>query len=385
MNLAQVYALSAGQKLAKPEIVPEYFPLSFTKYITIQPFSKPIKNYNYWDDVIRLLKVVVPDYEIVQIGGPNEQPLQFCYHTQGKTSIRQAAYLVQNSALHFGVDSFAAHLAGTFDIPSVVLYSNNHINNVKPFFLSEDKFIGLFPSKLQNPVFALDIGYQPLDEINPDVIVNHILRLLKSEKTSPLKYQFIGDWYKQKVLELIPIQPFNSRQINFDCIAVRMDVVFNEEVLAKQAQLSKVVIYTNKPINPELLKAIKPQIIDIIFEIQNVSDFDIDWFKKLQKSGIDFKVFTRLSDDLIKPFKLDFCDLGNIFSKNNSQLPENIRLNETKYLSGKLVVAQDKFYSSIYDFKNNILANTNSLLDAKDCGDNDFLNEIDHFAFVTTA
>lgn len=381
MNLHQIYALAAGQTLSKPQIVPEYFPLTSTKYITLQPFSKPIKNYNYWDDVVRLLKLTLPDYDIVQIGAENEPALPFCLHTQGLTSIRQAAYLVKNAALHLGTDSFAAHLAGVFNTPTVALYSNNYVDNVKPFFLDQYKFAAFFPSKLKKPIFAIDIGKQPLDEIMPHEIVNKVCELLKENNRSCIDYISIAPDYHKKVLELIPTSSFNSKAINFDCISVRMDVHFDEQVLQQQCRFSKVVVYTNKKIDLKLIKAIKPQIMNIIFEITDLENVDYEWFLALQKLGIEFYIYSRLDPELIRPLKLQFCEIANLFHKSILEKPANVG-SQDKYLSGKLVVADNKFYASIYDYKNNRECEPKQMLNPRPIGDGDFWAEQDHFAFV---
>jgi hypothetical protein len=381
MNLHQIYALAAGQTLSKSQVLPEYFPLTSSKYITLQPFSKPIKNYNYWDDVVRLLKLTLPDYDVVQIGGPNEPALPFCLHTQGLTSIRQAAYLVKNAAVHLGTDSFAAHLAGIFNTPTVALYSNNHIDNVKPFFLDSDKFVAFRPFALKNPVFAIDIGKQPLDEIMPHHIVNAACELLKDSRRSNFDYLSIAPDYHKKVLELIPTTPFNSKAINFDCISVRMDVHFNEEVLRNQCQFSKVVVYTNRTIDLKVIKTIKPQIMNIIFEITDLANVDYEWFVSLQKLGVEFYIYSRLDPELIRPLKLQFCEIANLFHKSILDKPANVGPDD-KYLSGKLVVADNKFYASIYDYKNNRESDPKQLLNPRPIGDGDFWVEQDHFAFI---
>ena len=41
---------------------------------------------------------------------------------------------MKRAKLHFGIDSFPAHLASCFEIPSVVLYSHTYKEQCYPFF-----------------------------------------------------------------------------------------------------------------------------------------------------------------------------------------------------------------------------------------------------------
>ena len=81
MNLAELYSLTCSSKIGKPFIVEKYFPLTCNKYITLQPYSKDSKTYDYWQEVLAIIFPVLKenDIEIVQIGGQNEKPLEGCY------------------------------------------------------------------------------------------------------------------------------------------------------------------------------------------------------------------------------------------------------------------------------------------------------------------
>ena len=74
MNLIESYSLQAGAKIDKPFILQKFFPLAVQKYIVLQPFSKPSKSYDLWNDVTDILKPILSQngIEIVQIGAKGE-------------------------------------------------------------------------------------------------------------------------------------------------------------------------------------------------------------------------------------------------------------------------------------------------------------------------
>jgi len=159
MHLVETYATNCGLKIDKPYIYDKFFPVSAEKYITLQPFSKPSKSYDFWQEVVDQVKPFLDDFniEIVQIGAKGEGDINGCLHTQGQTSIAQCSYIVKNSMLHVGVDSFAAHIASGFGKKIVCLYSNSNINNVKPFWTKNEDCILIEPDrKGKKPIYSLN-------------------------------------------------------------------------------------------------------------------------------------------------------------------------------------------------------------------------------------
>ena len=142
MHLLEAQCLITSSKASKPYILEKYYPLPFDKYIVFAPYSKPAKNFSYFHDVLDILIPILKNagITIVQIGGQNEPPFPDCYHLQGKTSLNQAYSIIKNSLLYFGADTFSSHFSSAANIPSVVLISNNHSNNVRGYW-NRDKQI----------------------------------------------------------------------------------------------------------------------------------------------------------------------------------------------------------------------------------------------------
>ena len=56
MHLVESYATNCGVKIHEPYIYEKFFPLDFDKYITFCNSNIPSQDYDYWGDVIVILK-----------------------------------------------------------------------------------------------------------------------------------------------------------------------------------------------------------------------------------------------------------------------------------------------------------------------------------------
>src|ERR1700735_931511 len=107
MHLAKSYSHQAGQSINKIHTIEKYYPLTMDKYIVIQPWSKPSKNYSNWDEVVELIFPILDKHNIkmIQVGGKDERPLKYCIQTQGTTSWGQLQYIVSRASLVLSTDS----------------------------------------------------------------------------------------------------------------------------------------------------------------------------------------------------------------------------------------------------------------------------------------
>ncbi|MEY4342988.1 MAG: hypothetical protein RL736_784 [Pseudomonadota bacterium] len=124
MHLLEKYALNTGSKITKPFIIKKYFPVPYEKYITVQNSSGMSgKCYDYFQDVIDFLFPILEKngYKIIQIGSKTDSSLNKVINLQGSTDINQTAFILNNSKLHIGNDSFAIHMCSAFEIPLIAL------------------------------------------------------------------------------------------------------------------------------------------------------------------------------------------------------------------------------------------------------------------------
>ncbi len=354
MNVIESYSLQSGQKIKKPLIEDTFFPLPFQKWISFSPFSKPSKSYNYWNSVLDLLVPILQKegISIVQIGARGEEAIRGAYHTQGQTNFRQAAYIIKNSLLHFGADSFSSHLSGIYNKPLVSLYAANYTSCVRPYWGDKDKQILLEADRKGNaPSFSFDENPKTINTIPPEKIVASICKLLNLEFNFGFQTIFIGDQFHRNYIEGIPNQVLDCKSLNTDVVILRMDEIFSEEVLARQAQQSKVVLVTDRPVNLNLLKQIKPQILEIAYEVKEEND--PNWVQAVIRLGIKIGLFSFLSDDQLNKHKLKYLDLPLIIQKK-LQKPEILEGKQNLYMaSNRFILSNGKIHPSIQHYKQN--------------------------------
>jgi hypothetical protein len=366
MHLLERYALALASKIDRPFIIPKYFPLNINKYITVHFATKNAKTFDYGQEVIDIIK---PELDklgitIVQIGAQNEQPLNGCYLTQGQTTINQVAYIIKNSLLHFGSDSFPVHFAGYYDIPIVALYSTNYIGCVKPYWGDKNKQILLEPDRDKSgflPSFSYEENPKTINTINSETIANHIFKLLKIDYQYKYNTLYIGENYHHKLLEMIPDHIIELNQFGVDNIIVRMDYLFDESILAEQLKRGKCSIVTNKSLNQNILIKYKHNIKEIVYFIEK--DNDPKFIELIQKIGIKFILISFLPEEEVNKLKLHYMDYNLIIQKKlqKPDILKNLDLTKIYYKSGKITLSQGKFYSSLAGYKNKIEMGPNKM------------------------
>ena len=293
--------------------------------------------------------------KIVQLGAGGEENIRGCHNLQGKTSFRQAAYIIKNSLAHFGTDSYSSHLAGIYNKPLCCLYAANYTDCVRPYWGDRGKQILLEADRGGNaPSFSFDENPRTINTIKPEKIVSSICSLLNLPFEFPYETVFIGDAFTRTYIELICNQLIKPQEFNTDTLVVRMDILFSEKVLFEQAKLSKVVIITDKIISLELLKTIKPSIVELIYEVKE--DNDPTWVQKVQRLGIKLALFSYLNNDELNKYKLQYLDLPLIHQKtfNKPEILNNIP-SEKLYIAGnRFILSNSKIYPSVQHYKKDI-------------------------------
>jgi hypothetical protein len=374
MHLLERYATSCGVKIDKPYIYDKYFPLPFDKYITFQPYSKyEAKNYDYWEEVVGLLTPFLQKHNIhiIQIGGEKDKPVQGCYNLCGQTKIQQAAYIIKNGLLHLGADSFAAHIASGFNKKIVALYSNNNIENVKPYW-SNEKDLTLVKANLnKKPSYSASEFPKQINEIKPELIAQYVLDALNIKEIINIKTLFIGKDFQNKTFEIVPDININIQAIPIKNPIVRMDYIFNEAFLENILKIKEnVIIFTNKKINNNLITKYKQKISQVIYIIDENNDST--FVEILKKNLINYVLLSFLSEDLLQKYKLNYMDYNLIIRKDLPTKLININLSEkTRYRSSKVIISSEGQFSSKYDWQNKI---KDKVID-----DPEFWKEIDNF------
>lgn len=373
MHLLERYAASCGVKIDKPYIYELYFPLSSKRYITFQPFSKPAKNYDYWQEVIDLLSPSFKEnnIDIVQIGSKDDRSLNNTINLSGQTSISQAAFLIKHGLLHLGADSFAVHIASGYSKKIVGLYSNNNIENVKPYWSDPEDIILIKPEGgTIKPSYSLGENPKNINKIKSEDIAKSVLKLLNIKNNINQKTIYIGAEYENKTLEIIPDKPIDPNSIPIDNPIIRMDYIFNEEVLEIYLQFKRCIIFTNKAINENLIKKYRSNIGQVVYFIER--DNDVNFIKLLKDNGITFTLVSFLEDKDLNTFKLDYMDYGLIISrKYPDKKTLNISGENLRYRSGRTVISSQGQFTSKFDWTNK---NADKVIDTEE-----FWKEVDNF------
>jgi hypothetical protein len=374
MHLLERYASACGVKIGKPYIYEKYFPIPFDKYITFQPYSKyDSKNYDHWEEVVLLILPYLKerDINIIQIGAQKDKPVSNCYNICGQTKIQQAAYILSNSILHFGADSFAAHIASGFNKKIVALYSNNNIENVKPYW-SNDKDVVLLKSPCnKKPSYSAIQQEKDINNIKPEVIAQAILDLLDIKCKLNFKSYYIGKEFPIKTLEVIPGDNLNLNSIYIQNPIIRMDYSFNEVFLENILKIkNNIIIFTNKSINQDIIKNYKNKIAQIIYIIDE--DNDPKFVELLKKNLINYTLLSFLPEEDLNKFKLNYLDFNLIIRKDFTKKPKSIDdCKNLLYKSSRQLISEEGKFSSKYEWKNK---NGNKVTDNED-----FWKEIENF------
>lgn len=383
MNIAVNYALQSGQKIDKPFVAEEFYPLPFQKYITFHPFTKPSKTYDYWNEVLDIIvpKLTAAGIKVVQLGAKGEAVFRNCHSTVGETTLNQSAFIVKNSILHLSADTFTAHLAGIYNVPVVALYSNNYVENVKPYFGTAPK-ICLSPN-IPNfrPSFAYDENPKTINTIKPEEIARHVLSLLNIEYDFPYKNISFGHSYGKFLVEMVPVCPVNITAIGLNNIVVRMDLAFNEPVLLNQLNISKAIVYTRRSVNRDLILKYREKIDEFIYVVDD--EQDADFIEFLKDNAVRYGLISFCADkEKMDSMKLKFMDLGLIYKQESQKIEKKENL---FYKSSRFIIRENKIYPSTAAF---LADKPISSLNAEICPiiDNEvFWSESGYFAFFEKA
>lgn len=360
--------------------------MPFEKYVTFQPKSScDSKNYDRWSDVLSILLPILEkdNIKIIQFGEKDNINYNKVYNISGQTLWTQVGFLIKNSILHFGADSFGMHLAGNYNKPCVGLYSNNYISCTHPFFGDKSKQIFLEPDRKGNkPSFSYQESPKTINTIPPELIVKSVCQLLDLPFNYKYKTLYFGEFYHNKIIEGVPDQIIEIKQFGVDNLIMRMDFKFDENILFQQLNVTNCSIVTNKPVNLDLLKSQKQKIRELIYIIDE--NHDINFIKKVQKLGIKYIMISFKPQDWITNLKLDYCDLGIIFKKQIKQFNEiselkNLNIDNLYYKSSKFTLSQGKIYPSFSAWKKNLPISSFECPELPIIYEEDFVKELEHF------
>jgi len=344
-HLAEVYAKDLGVKIGTPVFLPHFYPIVEENYITIHTDNKvDSKHYDYWEEVINIVKTKYEDVKFIQIGSGKEPKIKNVYKFIETKSIKQSAFLIKNALMHVGIDSCPVHIASHLDTPIVAIYGHTYAKTCDPLWGSKEKQTIIESDRNGNkPSFSLKEFPKTINMIKPEVIANSILEKLGKEK-SERKTLFIGDRYKEQLVHVIPDKKYSLSKAN---IVLRLDLLHNEENCLHFFNNNKISIMTKKPVSDEILKS---------KNINNISyfadKFDEDFVKRVKKHGVALRLICTkkkyLSDQRVK-FIDDLILLIEEHKKiSNNKKRVSLKKNKFKAKSCSVYLKNGEAYGSLY-------------------------------------
>jgi hypothetical protein len=300
-HLVEVYAKDLGVKIGQPYFQPHFFPILEENYITIHNDNKvQSKEYDYWDEVISLVKRQAPDIKFIQVGSGKEPKIKNVTKFAATHSIKQSAYIIKNALMHVGTDSLPVHIASSFDKPIVSIYAHTYASTCCPVWGSKKNHTIIESHRDgKKPSYSLEENPKQINLIKPEEIANAILKKLSKNKSSR-KTIFIGDKYKEDLIHIIPDNKYAASNKK---LVLRFDLLHNEENTLHLFKDNQVSIVTSKPLADEVLSQKNINCINYLSD-----KFDAEFIERAKKKGIALRLLCtseeRLSEQRHKFFDI---------------------------------------------------------------------------------
>ena len=364
MHVAEKLSSLLRLKPSKPNLVYEYVPLTFGKYITIyNEVAVPQNNYPYFQDVIFDLSQYLSSrgITVVQIvNNPQKEPkLQNCAHISNFT-YHQLNYIIKNSLLHISTDPFTGELCGVLGIPSISLSGVRVEKNTLPWFKGDKNICISSPKTL-------------ISDIKTEEVSNRVLDMLGTNLKVPYVSKSIGPKYPDRVIDYVPNFDFVSDKCEGITTNIRLDLYDgNLNFAAKFASKYSHTITCKKAPDKAFLSACKAKNAGVRFIIDDAGP-------EIAKDAVDLglKVSFLIPDD--PDVKLKFLTKNCELIKTPK--PKDGFTDDEFFKSSKLIISGARsFFSEAHLEKGIPVAITNQIIDSPN-----FWKDLDYFKFFVKA
>ena len=351
MNFIENLSLHSGLKVAKPSINTCFFPIVAEKYITLHTEDHQSKQWDHLPEFIALIKPYLSKegIEIVELGW-NKEPIQGVSVSAKNIDPKNAAYILEKSLLHVGVENFLTQLSSFYDVPCVSLYSNTSAEVFYPSWGDDAQYRGwcIEPSREKfKPSYSGQENPKSINSISAESVAAKCLDILEiSHDFHSIDVLHTGEAYHAKCLEALPdFAPPPDFYPN-SVINMRLDYHFEESVLPQFATGRKISIVSDKPVNVGLLRQLAPSIQALFFKVDQ--DFDLEYIESVRGLGRPLSlILGRDAEPSLTRNK--FFDLKveteEIKVKKDLDICDKI-CDTTRYKSSKMIFSKGKQYSS---------------------------------------
>jgi len=348
MHLLDLYANHYDLKVGKPFVLEKYYPMSGTKFVTLHIGDEQGDKltYPYWQEVINLSKPLLDKIgaSFLLTNGNLKIKYQNCTQIDGPLSPNELAYVIKNSLMHISEGDFDLDIASSYNKKIIFLDRENNKKRTEPYWEKNYTYINELEENTQ------------IQKIKPEKISNSIFKFLDISYTFEYETVFIGSSYLNKAIQIIPNQDVNVQNNTFGApVVVRMDKVFNEEILTKQLSRYPCIIVTEKPVNEKIINSLNKNIVHVAYMIGE--DDNPEFVDNLRKANVNGHLLSKLKDEELNKRKINYMDYGAINkivvpTQNDIEELKNENINSLFYVSNGVVLSDGKVYKSIFDWEN---------------------------------
>jgi len=357
MNFLDSITSSSGLKSSKPSIEKSFFPLVADKYITVNTENHQSKQWDHFQEFINLVKpsLVKEGIKIVELGW-NDITTQNIDHVIKNIDPKNAAYILERSLAHVGVESFLTQLSSFYKVPLISLYSNTSKTFCPPLW-GEKGLSTLIESHRKGalPTYAGEENPKTINFISPEEVAGKCLDALGIENDMSSRIPFhMGAACHSTCVEVVPNFIPDDSFFPRSLVNVRLDYFFNTDSLIPLGSNRKLSLISNKEIDLNLLAKLQPSLEALCFKVNE--NFHYDYFVNLKKLSIPLAIFAQPSAN-ISATRLKFFDfkveedVKN--TKKNIDNSDKICDNSC-FKSSKMLFSNAKQYSTKASWENDI-------------------------------
>ena len=381
MNVLEKYAVNCGVKVRPPYVATSYFPLKKRDYIILDNRSiYGVNTYDLFGDVMSYITPVLEKHDIDVYSFESDDK----HHIEGTQSFlglfrKQEGYLIQHSRLVVGCDNLSNYQASALNVPGIGLYAAYPSQCTAPVW--GDSHSSLDSERCDNlPGYGVKEEPKTINFIEPEKIANLIFTKLGLPDRVSHDTVYMGDLYAIRVVEVIPDFSPPAGFMDGRALNLRMDYNHDEQLCVQWLQNRKINLLTDKPINLNLLKYFKKNVVQLTLNINDA--FTEDYLLKAQATGVPVQIFCE-NDEAIENYRFKFFDfeVNKSIFKAKSDLDEQESLigSHTTFLTGKILLSGGKKYSCLeaQKAKKELTGQPELVYDTPD-----FWKELDHYRLI---
>lgn len=383
-HLIEEYAKNLGVKIATPMVAKHFWPIPFDNYITIYLEDKAqSKSYKYYELVIDMIKPYLAknNIKIIQLGSAKSPKLNNADARFFDLSFKNNSYILSKAKLHIGVDNVFSHFASSQKIPLVTIFGNVYSSIARGYW-SKNQINIEAPWKVKPSLNVTDAA-DSINKIKPETIASAILKQLSINSPIALETQYIGDFYSNPVLELVPDFFAPWQDMRSQLVFMRLDYDLDNACFINWSNFLNAFILFSKQLLPlNYCMQFQNKIKGISYLISKEADIPHEHLKQLASLNIPVTLLVE-DENHLSELREHYFD-SNVqlyFKASKNALPESCRdFKDLYFNSSKVLISKGEKYPSKYHWQQqkNFVDKNFNLEDNED-----LLAELNHFYVYT--